>query len=329
MGAVEPPVSTSTPLGTSTATTGTSRNASTVAAASGSQAASGRRCRRSRRAPRRAAPRTVSAASSATTRPPAARSASSPAAWVCSGLSSRADTAAPRRARNAPAHNASPPLSPGADQQQHPGAVHPAEELADRMRQPGRRALHQRAVGQPGHQLRLGRPHLLHRVRAPHAATLVPGVVRPRPPHREAWHARPRPVEGVRRGRRIPGRLGGMSIPAWGPLARRQHGMLARWLLALGYDHNHVRHQLDARRWAMRSPTGSSASPPGSDRRAMVVARRAARRPRGGGRWSHRPRGRRLREWNGPDVTVDGPAVGRRGAVAGFVSRAPGATCPG
>ena len=56
------------------------------------------------------------------------------------------------------------------------GAVHPAEELAYGVCQTGRRALHQGALGQPGHQVGLGRSHLLHRVRAPHAATLAPGV---------------------------------------------------------------------------------------------------------------------------------------------------------
>jgi hypothetical protein len=56
--------------------------------------------------------RSVSAATSATTRPPAPRKAASAVAWVWSGLSSTADAAAPRRRRNVAAHSASPPLSP-------------------------------------------------------------------------------------------------------------------------------------------------------------------------------------------------------------------------
>jgi hypothetical protein len=47
-----------------------------------------------------------------------------------------------------------------------------------------------------------------------------------------------------------------MRTDDWRPLAARQHGMLARRQLnALGLDHNHVRHQVEAERWALRTPT--------------------------------------------------------------------------
>ena len=47
-----------------------------------------------------------------------------------------------------------------------------------------------------------------------------------------------------------------MPIDDWRPLAARQHGMLARRQLnALGLDHNYVRHQVAAERWALRTPT--------------------------------------------------------------------------
>ena len=114
----------------------------------------------------------------------------------------------PRRARSAPAYRASPPLSPEPTSSSTRAPYTPAEEVRDGVRETGGRALHQRALGEPGHQVGLGRAHLLDRVRAPHAATLAPGVVRPRPPHREAWHARPGSVLEDDHGRGDPGVVG-------------------------------------------------------------------------------------------------------------------------
>ena len=57
----------------------------------------------------------------------------------------------------------------GADQQHHPSPVRRTQQVDHGVRQPGRRALHQRPLRQRRHQLRLGRPDLLHRVRPPHA----------------------------------------------------------------------------------------------------------------------------------------------------------------
>src|SRR5680860_34421 len=101
------PVSTSTPDGTSTATTGAPANAVSAASASS---------RRPGRPPIPKMPSTTTsgwwASATTTVRPPAARSASRPARCIFEERST-ASTAAPRRASMAPAHSASPPLSPG------------------------------------------------------------------------------------------------------------------------------------------------------------------------------------------------------------------------
>ena len=60
----------------------------------------------------------------------------------------------------------------GPDQQQHPPAVPAAEQVEHRVRQPRGSLLHQRTLRQPGHPVRLGRPHLLDRVRPSHPPTL-------------------------------------------------------------------------------------------------------------------------------------------------------------
>ncbi len=59
-----------------------------------------------------------------------------------------------------------------ADQQQHASAVRAAQQVDDRGGQPRRRSLHERALGHPGHQLRLRGPYLLDGVRGSHAANL-------------------------------------------------------------------------------------------------------------------------------------------------------------
>ena len=76
-------------------------------------AARGRRGRRRRPAPGpRVRPRRRRPVPAATLRPPARRSAASPSAWARCGSSSTAVTPTPRRRSSAPAHRASPPLSP-------------------------------------------------------------------------------------------------------------------------------------------------------------------------------------------------------------------------
>ena len=103
------PVSTSTPDGASTATTGTPSTADTAAAASSRSPPPtadaddpvhhdvGRRGLGDGRRP--------------PGRPPTG-ARRDPAAWAFAGASSSASTATPRRASSAPAYNASPPLSP-------------------------------------------------------------------------------------------------------------------------------------------------------------------------------------------------------------------------
>ena len=161
------PVSTSTPLGVSTATTGTPCSSLSASAAFVLAARRGRRSRRSRRRP----PRACSSAPS-TTRPPA-RSQRGRALRV--GLVAeqpRLDLhAPPRQHRPGPQRVAA--VVARAHQQQHPPPVRRPQEVHDRRRQPGRRPLHQRTLGQPRHQLRLRRPDLLDGVRVQHAVTLA------------------------------------------------------------------------------------------------------------------------------------------------------------
>ena len=47
------------------------------------------------------------------------------------------------------------------DEEQHPGAVHPSQQVGDRHRQPGGGPLHQCPLGQVRHQRGLGGTHLL------------------------------------------------------------------------------------------------------------------------------------------------------------------------
>jgi hypothetical protein len=58
------------------------------------------------------------------------------------------------------------------DQQDHPPAVGTAQEVDHRVREPGRRLLHQCALGQGRHQRLFGGSDLLHGVRPAHAPTL-------------------------------------------------------------------------------------------------------------------------------------------------------------
>ena len=121
-----------------------------------------------------------------------------------------------------------------------------------------------------------------------------------------------------------------MSTPAWWPLARRQHGMLARrQLLLLGYDHNHVRHQVEARRWAARSPTVLSVTTGvlTVEQRWWLGVLHAGREAAIGGLTALAVAG--LRGWERPDVNVTVPQSADVEALAGFVSPEPGATCPG
>ena len=100
------PVSTSTPEGTSTATTGMPSSSASAAAAAG---------RSPGRPPMPTMPSTTTSgacpSSGVHQPPPAASSAASPASWWLDPRSSTS-TATPRRRSSAPAYNASPPLSP-------------------------------------------------------------------------------------------------------------------------------------------------------------------------------------------------------------------------
>ena len=89
---------------------------------------------------------------------------------------------------------------PRTHEQQHPGAVHTAEQVRHRDRQPRRRPLHQRALRHPRHQPGLRRPHLLHRVCLPHPPDAIPPTGRRCTPSRRAvGDVRPGAPSGHRR----------------------------------------------------------------------------------------------------------------------------------
>ena len=162
------PVSTSTPDGVSTATTGTPSSAATTAAASS---------RRPPCPPMPTIPSTTTsgrAASSTepTTRPPTASSAARPGAWTRSGLSSRASHLHATPGEQHAAVQRVTAVVARADQQQHAGAVRVAEQVEDGVPQPGGGPLHERPLGQPCHEGGLRRPDLLDGVCAAHPANL-------------------------------------------------------------------------------------------------------------------------------------------------------------
>ena len=101
--AASEPVSTSTPLGMSTATTGALQLAK-------ADAASGRNGPAPEIPTTPSITKSVAAETACTTRPPDARNAARPMAWARSGLKKTASATAPRRRRNVAAHSASPPL---------------------------------------------------------------------------------------------------------------------------------------------------------------------------------------------------------------------------
>ena len=161
------PVSTSTPDGTSTATTGTPAHASSAATASG---------RSPGRPPIPTIPSTTTSGrvpedalwrGAGHTTPPAPRRAASPASWTLSD-SSQASTAQPRRASSTPAYSASPPLSP------EPTSSRTRRPYADPSRSSTAYAspAAARCISAPSgrrlHQRTLRGPHLLDRVRVPH-----------------------------------------------------------------------------------------------------------------------------------------------------------------
>ncbi len=160
------PVSTSTPLGVSTATTG-------IPASSRSACSASRR--RPGRPPIPTIPSTTTsgrAGSPAMVRPPACSQRADAALVRVLGQQPRLDLdAAPGEQRAGVQRVAAVVARP--DQQQRPAPVRRPEQVDHGVRQPGRGPLHQRPLGQPRHQLRLGRPHLLDRVRAPHAAHAI------------------------------------------------------------------------------------------------------------------------------------------------------------
>lgn len=74
------------------------------------------------------------------------------------------------------------PVVAAADEQDDPAPVHPPHQLTAGDGQSGRRALHERTLRQPRHQLTLGRPYRLHAVRSSHGPSL-PHDPPPGPPH--------------------------------------------------------------------------------------------------------------------------------------------------
>ncbi len=121
----------------------------------------------------------------------------------------------------------------GPDQQQHPSPVRRAEQVDHGVRQARGGPLHQRTLGESHHQLGLGGPHLLDRVRASHAAH-ASRVVSPRGRPGARSGSRPVPVE-----RRSP------------PQRIREGSRHARSTLA------------SARRRPGRAPQPAAAGPPG------------------------------------------------------------------
>ena len=104
--------------------------------------------------------------------PPARRSAARPSAWARCGSSSTAVTPTPRRRSSAPAHRASPPLSPAptSSATRRPAAVgeHPPRDHGE----PERGAAHQRTRRDPRQHHPLGGAHLLDREDLAHAANV-------------------------------------------------------------------------------------------------------------------------------------------------------------
>ena len=106
-------------------------------------------------------------------RPPARRRAASPSAWARCGSSSTAVTPTPRRRSSAPAHRASPPLSPAptssATRRPPRSAEHPPGDDGE----PERGPAHQRARRDPRQHRPLGGADLLDGEDLAHAATLA------------------------------------------------------------------------------------------------------------------------------------------------------------
>jgi hypothetical protein len=96
-----------------------------------------------------------------------------------------------------------------------------------------------------------------------------------------------------------------MPIDDWRPLAARQHGMLARRQLnALGLDHNHVRHQVAAERWVLRTPTvvSTTTGPLTFMQRVWVGLLHAGREATVADLTALRLAG--LERWDRPEVTI-------------------------
>ena len=96
-----------------------------------------------------------------------------------------------------------------------------------------------------------------------------------------------------------------MQNPPWQPLAQRQAGVVARrQLTGLGYTHEFVRRQLDARRWVMRTPrvVSTTTGPPTWEQRVWTGVLHAGDGALVGGLTALACRG--LRNWHREEITV-------------------------
>jgi hypothetical protein len=110
-----------------------------------------------------------------------------------------------------------------------------------------------------------------------------------------------------------------MRSDHWRELAAQQHGLLARRQLnALGLDHNYVRHQVAAERWALRTPTVVSTTTGALtfDQRVWLGVLHAGRDASVAGMTALRLAG--LEHWERPEVTIMVPQSADIEPVAGI-----------
>ena len=176
------PVSGSTPLGRSTARTGTPA----PSAASTSAAAAGRSGPRPEMptipSTARSARRAASAARSgcratSITRPAARRSAANPSGWRAVAIQQQRGDGHPAPAQLEAGPQRVPAVVPGADQQRDPPAGHPAAALGEQLTSPYRHAecgtTHEHARRRAGERPLLGGAHLRRGPDPPHPGTLA------------------------------------------------------------------------------------------------------------------------------------------------------------
>ena len=96
-----------------------------------------------------------------------------------------------------------------------------------------------------------------------------------------------------------------MHRPPWQDLAVRQAGVVARRQLSeLGYGHQYVRRQLDARRWVLRTPrvVSTTTGPPTWEQRVWTAVLHAGSEALVGGLTALEWRG--LRNWHREEITI-------------------------